>query len=512
VPSIPLEAINQTIQQLVHPENMAVALYYPEKEGLTPMTEEEVLALLQQAQNEELTAYVDEVSDEPLITKLPKAGKVKKTANGPFGSTVYTLSNGVRVVIKKTDFKADEIRMSAFSEGGSSLFPDEDIIQIKSINQVAGIGGLGNFSQVNLEKALAGKKASIRASVGNLTEGVSGSCSPTDFETLMQLTYLTFTAPRTDEDAFASFKTRLHATLANQEANPMKALTDTLRQAIYAGHPRSYQLKSEDVERIDYAKIMQMYNDRFKDASDFTFLFVGNIEAEEVKPLIEQYLGALPVTKRKETWRDNGLDYRKGQYQNIFEKQLGTPKATVLLIFSGQCTYSLKNELLMSMTSQILDIMYTASVREQEGGTYGVSAYGDLEKRPKEEAMLQIYFDTDPARRADMTAIVQRELDQVATQGPSEENLAKVKEFMLKKHAEDLKENGYWLGQLDNYFEENIDLSTDYEQTLNAITTADVQQFLKALLDQQNRIEVSMTSPGEPASAAESAASNEENK
>jgi zinc protease len=150
-------------------------------------------------------------------------------------------------------------------------------------------------------------------------------------------------------------------------------------------------------------------------------------------------------------------------------------------------------------------------VREQEGGTYGVSAYGELEKRPKEEAMLQIYFDTDPARRADMTAIVQRELNLVATEGPSEENLAKVKEFMLKKHAEDLKENGYWLGQLDNYFEENIDLSTDYEQTLNAITTADVQQFLKALLDQQNRIEVSMTSPGEPA-AAESADSNEENK
>jgi zinc protease len=511
VPNIPLEAINQTIQQLVHPENVAVAIYYPEKEGLTPMTEEEVLALLQQAQNEELTAYVDQVSDEPLITKLPKAGKVKKTATGPFGSTVYTLSNGVRVVIKKTDFKADEIRMSAFSEGGSSLFPDEDIIQIKSLNQVAGIGGLGNFSQVNLEKALAGKKASIRASVGNLTEGVNGSCSPTDFETLMQLTYLTFTAPRTDEDAFASFKTRLHATLANQEANPIKALSDTLRQALYAGHPRSYQLKSEDVERIDYAKIMQMYNDRFKDASDFTFLFVGNIEAEEAKPLIEQYLGALPVTKRKETWRDNGVDYRKGQYQNVFEKQLGTPKATVLLIFSGQCAYSLKNELLMSMTSQILDIMYTASVREQEGGTYGVSAYGELEKRPKEEAMLQIYFDTDPARRADMTAIVQRELNLVATEGPSEENLAKVKEFMLKKHAEDLKENGYWLGQLDNYFEENIDLSTDYEQTLNAITTADVQQFLKALLDQQNRIEVSMTSPGEPA-AAESADSNEENK
>ena len=495
VPSIPLEAINQTIQQLVSDKNVAVALFYPEKEGVTPMTEDEVKALLQSAAGEELTAYEDQVSDEPLMSQAPKGGKVKKTEQGAFGSTVYTLSNGVRVVIKPTDFKADEIRMSAFSAGGSSLFPDEDILQISVLNQVASLGGLGNFSRVNLEKVLAGKKASVGATVSGLSEGVNGSCAPRDFETLLQLTYLTFTAPRVDEDAFASYKSRTQAQLANQEANPMKALTDTLRQALYAGHPRSYQMKSSDVEKIDYAKIMQMYNDRFKDASDFTFLFVGNIDPETVKPLIATYLGGLPTIKRKETYRDNGMDMRQGDYQNVFTKDLETPKATVLLIFNGQCPYSLKNELLMSMTTQILDIMYTASVREQEGGTYGVSAYGSLDNRPKERAYLQIYFDTDPARRADMTAIVQRELEQLATEGPSAENLAKGKEFMLKKHNENLKENGYWIGQLDNVYEDQIDLSTDYESTLNAITGDDVRTFLKALLSQKNRIEVSMTSP-----------------
>lgn len=495
VPNIPVEGVNSIIKELVNDTyNLVVCVFFPEKEGLAVPTREQVLEAINRVKQEELTPYEDKVSDEPLMSETPRPGQIVKTEEGPFGSTVLTLSNGARVILKQTDFKADEIRIRAFSPGGSSLFPDEEIVNINVMNSVAGLGGLGNFSNVDLEKVLAGKKASINASIGGTTEGLSGSCSPKDLETMMQLAYLSFTAPRMDEDAFTSYKTRLKASLANQEVNPMSALQDTLTQALYMGHPRAIRLKADMVDRIDYAKIMDMYRDRFKDASDFTFIFVGNIDAEAIKPLIETYIASLPSINRQETFKDNRMDMRKGEYKNIFSKQLETPKATVLVINNGTCAYTLKNQVMMSMLSQILNIMYTESVREKEGGTYGVSAYGSLSKYPKEEAVLQIYFDTDPAKREKMTDIILSELEQFATEGPSAENLAKVKEFMLKKHAENAKENSYWVNMLDEYFWEDIDLNTGYEDVVNNITAEDLEAFTKALLDQRNRIEVSMTS------------------
>ena len=494
VPNIPVEAINSLIPSLVTDSNMVVGVFCPEKEGMKYPTKEDILSVINKVKAENITAYEDKVSDEPLVAEKPQGGKIQKSENGPFGSTILTLSNGVRVILKPTDFKADEIKMKAFSPGGSSLFPDDEAININVMNSVASVGGLGNFSNVDLEKVLAGKKASVSASVNGNTEGLSGNCSPKDFETLMQLVYLSFTAPRVDNDAFTSFKNRLQASLANQEANPMTALQDTLQKALYMGHPRAIRMKADMVDKIDYAKIMDMYKDRFKDASDFTFIFVGNIKPEEVEPLIETYLGALPSINRKETFRDNKIDMRQGDYKNVFSKQLETPKATVLVINNGKCAYTLKNQIMMSMLSQILDIIYTENVREKEGGTYGVSAYGNLSKYPKEEAVLQIYFDTDPAKRAKMTDIILNELKKFAHEGPSAENLNKVKEFKLKKHKEDTKENGYWLSVLDEYLWENTDMNTGYEDLVNSITAKDLQEFTKALLDQNNRIEVSMTS------------------
>ncbi|WP_455667390.1 M16 family metallopeptidase [Phocaeicola sp.] len=494
VPNIPVEAINSLIPAMVTDSNMVVSIFCPEKEGMKYPTKEEILSVINKVKAENITAYEDKVSDEPLMAEKPQGGKIIKSENGPFGSTILTLSNGVRVILKPTDFKADEITMKAFSPGGSSLFPNDEKVNVSSLNAVAGIGGLGNFSNVDLEKVLAGKKAQVSTSVGENTEGLSGNCSPKDFETLMQLIYLSFTAPRMDNDAFTSYKNRMKASLANQEANPMVALQDTLRKALYMNHPRTFRMKADLVDQIDYAKIMDMYKDRFKDASDFTFIFVGNIKPEEVEPMIETYLGSLPSINRKETFRDNKIYMRQGEYKNIFSKQLETPKATVLVINNGKCAYTLKNQIMMSMLSQILDIMYTESVREKEGGTYGVSAYGSISKYPKEEAVLQIYFDTDPEKRAKMTEIILNELNQFAKEGPSAENLSKVKEFMLKKHKENVKENGYWVNVLDEYFWDQTDMNTGYDEMVNSISAKDLQEFTKALLDQNNRVEVSMTS------------------
>ena len=492
-PNIPVEAINSILPQLIKDENIVINIFGPDKEGMIYPTEAEILDILNKTKAEEITAYVDKVSDEPLMKEAPKAGKIVKTEEGPFGSTALTLSNGVRVVVKNTDFKADEIRMRAFSPGGTSVFGTKEALQIKMLNSVAGLGGLGNFSNVDLEKVLAGKKASVNASVSDLSEGLNGSCSPKDLETMLQLVYLSFTAPRMDNDAFESFKQRTKAALANQEADPSMALTDTLQREMYGNHPMAGRVKADMIDQTDYNRIMEMYKDRFKEAGDFTFLFVGNINLEEAKPLIETYLGGLPTINRKENYQDIKLDIQKGTRKNLFEKQMETPKATVISIISGDCEYNLKNNLLMTMLSQTMSMVYLETVREKEGASYGVSAYGQLSRGIKDEALFQIYFDTDPAKREKMEQIVMSELQKVAKEGPHPEHLAKVKEFLLKKHIENTKENGYWLGQLNNYYWYNTDMNTNYEQLVNELTVEDVKNFTKALLDQGNIIEVTMT-------------------
>ena len=495
-PNIPVEAINSVLPQLIKDENIVINIFGPDKEGMVYPTEAEILDILNKTKAEEITAYVDKVSDEPLMKATPKAGTIVKTEEGPFGSTALTLSNGVRVVVKTTDFKADEIRMRAFSPGGTSVFGTKEALQLKMLNSVAGLGGLGNFSNVDLEKVLAGKKATIGATISGLSEGLNGSCSPKDLETLLQLVYLSFTAPRMDDAAFQSFKQRTKASLANQEADPMTALTDTLQMEMYGNHPLAGRIKAEMIDQIDYNRIMEMYKDRFKEAGDFTFLFVGNINLEEAKPLIETYLGGLPTINRKENYQDVKMDIRKGARKNLFEKQMETPKATVLNIISGNSEYNLKNNLLMTMLSQTMDMVYTETIREKEGASYGVSAFGQLSRGIKDEALFQIYFDTDPAKREKMEQIVMTELQKVAQEGPRPEHLAKVKEFLLKKHIENAKENGYWLGQLNNYYWYNTDMDTNYEKLVNELTVEDVKNFTKALLGQGNIVEITMTAEG----------------
>ena len=492
-PNIPVEAINQILPQLISDENIVINIFGPDKESMIYPTEAEILKILKDTKAEEINAYVDKVSDEPLMKETPKAGKIVKTEEGPFGSTAITLSNGVRVVVKNTNFKADEIRMAAFSPGGTSLFGTNEVLQVQMLNSVAGLGGLGNFSNVDLEKVLAGKKVGISASVNGLTERLNGHCSPKDLETLMQLVYLSFTAPRMDETAFESFKQRMKASLVNQEANPMTAFSDTLQKEMYGNHPMAVRVKSEMIDQIDYNRIMEMYKDRFKEAGDFTFLFVGNINLEEAKPLIETYLGGLPTINRKENFKDIEMNIQKGVHKNVFEKQLEVPKATVISIISGECELSPKNSLLMTMLSQTMDMVYIETIREKEGASYGVSTAGQMNMYPKSEAIFQIYFDTDPAKREKMEQIVMSELQKVAQEGPSPEHLAKVKEFLLKKHLENVKENGYWLNQLNEYYFCNIDFNTNYEKLVNEITVEDVKNFTKALLDQGNIIEVTMT-------------------
>jgi zinc protease len=312
---------------------------------------------------------------------------------------------------------------------------------------------------------------------------------------MMQLTYLRFTAPRKDEDAFASYKNRTKASLQNQEMNPKVAFSDSLNSAVYMNHPRAFRLKPDMVDQIDYDKILSMYNNRYKDASDFTFVFVGNVDLEQIKPYIELYLASLPSIKRKETFRDINMLIRQGIYKNEFIKEQETAKASNFILYSGKCDYTLEENIQMNALDQILDIVYTEKVREEEGGTYGVSTSGDISKYPQIEFTFQIYFDTDPTKKDRLVNIIYAEIDNITTNGPSETDLNKVKEYMLKKHKEDIKENSYWEGIITEYMHTGLDRYTDYETIVNNMTVESIQKFATKLFNQGNRIEVDMISP-----------------
>lgn len=493
-PMIPVAAINQMLQQgLAGDSNLVITLFAPEKEGVTYPTRERMLELVAQVKAEDVEPYVDKVSDEPLISELPQAGKVVKTEDGMYGSKLYTLSNGVKVIVKPTDFKADEIRMNAFSAGGNSLLPTEDIINIEVLNEVCELGGLGNFNSSDLMKVLAGKIVGVTPYVSSLEEGLRGSCSPKDLEALLQLTYLMFTAPRMDDAAFESYKNRAKASLQNQELNPMTAFQDTLNVALYNHHPRAIKFTKEMVDKIDYARTMEMYRERFADGDDFTFMFVGNIDEATALPLFEQYLGALPTKEGAEKF-DSKINptIRKGEYANNFERKMELPKSTVFLLYTGKGKYDARGKMIMSMFAQVMDMVYTESVREKEGGTYGVGVSGGINHYPKEEVRLQIVFDTDPERRARMTEVVKQGLDEFVKNGPNPEQLARVKEFMLKKYQENQKENSYWMSQLKEYYWNGVDATANYEKMVNSIGGKDIQKFVKKLIKQGNCIEVSI--------------------
>lgn len=493
-PGITVEMVNQYIQSIIGEENIVIGLTGPDKTEVQYPSEQGLLQTFQQARLIPVEPYVEHISDEPLIPQLPAPGKITEMKTDPrFDATVLTLSNGIRVVLKHTEFKKDEIIMTATSPGGTSLFGQADNENLKVLNDVMELGGLGNFSVIELGKRLAGKKVSCSASVGTDNESLNGSVAPADLETLFELIYLSVTAPRMDEDAFSSFVTRMQAQLHNVELNPMVALSDSLSEAVYLGNPRAMRIKQADLDKISYSRILEMYKERFADASDFVFTFVGNIDQEAILPFIEQYLATLPSTGRIEKADvDNFPTIRKGAYVNRFNREMETPKATVVDLYSGQMAYTLENIVTANMLKQILDLVYTEKIREEEGATYGVQTSIRIAPFPEGRTTLQIFFDTDPSKREQMNTIAHEELKRITREGPRLTDYQKTMDNMFKRFAENQQENSYWLNTLDNYYYKGFDIYTDYEATLKGINPDKIKAFTKNLLEQGNNIEIVM--------------------
>lgn len=486
-PNIPVEAINMTMQQLISDENVVIAITGPEKEGLVYPTKEELLSVFNNVKAEEIEAYAEQVIDEPLITTPPVPGKiVKEEQNEAIDATIWTLQNGIKVILKKTDFKDDEIMMSGSSVGGFSQYAQQDPINSRLMGSVMNLGGVGNFSATDLPKVLAGKTASARPSISLTTQDFNGSSSIKDFETMLQLVYLYFTAPRKDTDAFKSFIQRMETQLKNQEAEPMVAFSDSITTAIYGNNPLTNRIKLSDLAMIDYDRIMEMYKQQFLNPGSFIFTFVGNIDTEKVRPVVEQYLASLPGEAVKGEFIQVPMSMKPGKGEHIFSREMLVPKASVVNMVTGNIERSMKNQILMSMFDQILDIVYTEKIREEEGGTYGVSTSGSISRYPKGQTALQIYYDTDPEKKDHLNEIILNVLNEIATNGPRESDFSKVKEYMNKSYTENLKENRYWVNILDQLYFYGEDMYTGYIDAVNAMTPKDVQEFTAELLNQGN--------------------------
>ena len=493
-PNIPVEAINALVQQQLIPDNNRVVfIAVPESAVDKCPTKEQVLNMLNGMSQLQVEAYVDNVSDEPLVSDIPATGKIVKEETGMYGSTKLTLNNGVQVYIKKTDFKEDEIRMRAVSPGGTTQFDDKDKLEMEVLDDLGSIGGLGNFSQTELTKQLAGKKVTLSASVTSQRETLGGNSSPKDFETMLQLVYLRFLQPRMDADAFESYKTRMKAQLENAKANPLSTINDTISIAMFGHHPRIVMMQPEMVDQINYQRGLDMFADRFADASDFTFFFVGNIDVDAMKPLIAQYLGALPDKQRKEAAIDRKLDILPGTRVKEYAKEMQTPMATTIMVYSGKESYNLRNNVLMDFLTQALDMVFTDEVREKEGGTYGVNSYGSLNKYPHEEAMMQIVYQTDPTKKEKLNTLIDELVQKMAAEGPTAEQMQKVRDYMVKQYNDNQKENSYWISSLDEYYYTGIDFNADYLNIVNSVTAADVKAFATDLIQQGNKVTVVLT-------------------
>ncbi|MBR3877456.1 MAG: insulinase family protein [Bacteroidaceae bacterium] len=491
--SLTLEEINKVIPSLHREDNRVAVSFAPEREGMTYPGKNDIEQLLSMVGNARIAPYEDNAVDAPLLENIPEGGKVVKSEEGKWGSTIWTLSNGIKVILKPTDFQADKLSVAGYKVGGTNRYPDSEKVNIGMLSALSSIGGYGAFDATQLSKKLSGSTASANVSSGPYYDVISAGCSPKDAEEMFQLMYLKYTSPRKDEKAYESYTTRIRNNLKDRNLNPNTALSDTMVVAMYGNHPRVQPFVAADIDKINYDRVLELYKDRTSDATGYMFFIVGNIDLDAIKPLVERYIGALPCNGRVEKIEKTTVETRKGIYRNNFKNKMENPTGTENIIYTGKIEPSLKNRLVMSFLNQVLNIVYTEEVREKEGGTYGVGVRGSISKLPEGEFTLMVNFKMAPERREELAAIVTREFEKLAAEGPVAEQVEKVRSYMLKSFEDIQNKNAAWMNWLYNNYFENEDSYTGHEELVKSITAEDIRLLAKYILDQGNFIEVSMT-------------------
>ena len=494
LPQITLAEINALAKDWFTDRNRFVVVTAPDKAGLVVPDETRLAAVIKAAPNKELQPYVDTVTSAALLDPLPTGGTIAKTTTkDALGITEWELSNGVKVILKPTTFREDEIVFRATSPGGTSLASDQDYIPATTATQVLSAGGLGQFNAIDLRKALTGKVANAGTFIGETEEGLSGGASRKDLETMFQLIYLRFTQPRADKDAFTVQTTQARTALANQSVVPEFAFAETLTTVMGQNHPRRRMTTAATVDQWNLEKSLAFYKERFADASDFTFVFVGSFDLPTLKPFVERYLGGLPSIRRQENWKDVGARNPTGVIERTVEKGI-EPKSQTAILFTGPFEYDPAHRTSLRAMTHVLQTRLLESLREELGGTYSVSVSGNGQKIPRPEYQISIRFGGDPQRVDTLIKRVFEEIDKLKTGGPTEKEVNDEREGLLREFETSSKQNGYLLAQIAGKYQVGEDVAGVWEapELYKKIDAASIQQAAKAYLNTGNYVKVTL--------------------
>ena len=496
--TVTIDDVNALAKTIITNQNQVVTMFGPDKNTFKMPTNSSIENAILKAQKQHYTPYkTQNTLTERLITKLPKPGSIISERTYKYGYTEFTLSNGLKVYVP-TNFEPDEVNLKLFSLGGKNIYPDSEMPNLTYLMAGATIGGVAQYNDLTVEKMLAGKTATVTPFIDNDTRGMAGTSNVKDTKTLLELVYLYFTQPRKDPQAFKNLMEQQQEFLTNAHVNPMLAYNDTLHKVAYATN-RMESMDKEQLKRVNYNRIMHIYKELFANAANFKLILTGNININKLKPLLCQYIATLPSNNTKETIGTYEPKLVDGKKTYIFHKKQTTPTAITTIVIKGKMEYNNRNELLMDAIGQLLRIVYTEKVREDKGGTYSVQASGNLQHHPDDEALLRIAFQTDPQKYNSLIPIVYKELEKMATEGPSQQDLDKVKAYELKVYNQVLRMNNYWEYVLYTDLYNGIDVDTDFRYIVENMTCGDIRTTLRNLLNQNNCIEVTMTQPTTPA-------------
>jgi zinc protease len=496
LPGITLDEINQIGKEWISDDNIVSLITAQEKEGIKVPAESQVLDIIKSVKGMKIEAYSENVSDAPLLSVPPSPVPViKRSENSQFGYTELRFGNGVRMILKPTDFKNDEILISAYSPGGTSLYPDNDIMSAMVASTIVTQSGVGNYDYTGLQKKLSGNTAKLTPYVNDLREGINGSCSPKDLETMLQLNYLYFTEARKDESAFNAYISRMRNMIRPLRANPQIIFSDTLSKIVTMNSPREISIPTEaQFDQVNLDRLLAIYRDRFADASDFTYFMVGNFKVQEVIPMLEKYVGGLPSTGRKETWKDVEPGFPKGKVVVDVPKN-SEPQSMVAMVWKGDFKWKDKTRQGFTMLMNIISIKLRESMREEQSGVYGVSFNGSSAKYPEPEYTITASWGCNPDSITKLSQIVLGEMAKIMKNGPSVEDLNKVKETLIRERETKLKENNYWISYLQGFYLNGDRLMNldEYKTFVNSFTSKDIKKIAGKYLDTENYVKVALT-------------------
>ena len=494
VPGITKAEVDAVARQWSAGQNRVFVVQAPRKIGVTVPSASQLLELSAQVRARNISAYVDKVATGPLVAAQPRAGRITEEGTiAEIGVTEWRLSNGARVLLKPTDFKNDEVEFGAYSPGGHSLASDAQHTSATFASLLVKMSGAGALNLVELDKTLAGKAIDVSPYIAETQEGMSGSGSPRDLRTLFELVHLYFTAPRLDSSAYQSYQSRLLAILANRDASPETPFWDTLQVTLAQHHPRARPLTPELLEELDQARALAFYRNRFADAGDFTFAFVGNFTLDSIRPLVQQYLASLPAAGRVEKARDVGTRPPAGVMQKVIHRGR-EPKSRTQIIFSGPFEYSRAERHALISLNEVLDIRLREVLREDLGGTYGVAISQATEREPWPNYTVHIGFGSAPERLDSLTRAVFEVIEQVKREGPRATDLAKVKEAQRRSYEQGLRENSFWLQQLlaRSQNEEDLRNVLSFPALVDGLTAERIREAARKYLRTDNYLRISL--------------------